>query len=139
MHAFPFSFHEMGVYDIPAQLKYISSARQQTGNIIYIGYSMGTTASYIYSSRNPQESAKLLKMIVSLAPVAYMKNIISPLRFIALAWNLIDVSSTSIRANTLEPFFYVGRLRTCNVCTRASQIRVRIIILFITYNRDGLS
>lgn len=82
----------MGIYDLPAQIKQIASVTGQAGNIIYIGYSTGTTASYVYGSTSPQEAAKYLKIIVSLAPLAYFKNIRSPLRFMQLGWNLVNVS-----------------------------------------------
>ncbi|XP_046748746.1 lipase 3-like [Diprion similis] len=67
-----FSFHEMAYYDLPAMIDY---ALDHTGqkSLIYIGHSMGTTASYILLSNRPEYN-KRLRLVVSLAPIAYWKN-----------------------------------------------------------------
>ncbi|XP_045480546.1 lipase 3-like [Harmonia axyridis] len=76
-----FSWHEMGVYDLPAVIQFISTTTGKGGEILYVGHSMGTTMFYVFSSLRP-EIAKLVKLMVSLAPVAYMKNVRSPIRYL---------------------------------------------------------
>ncbi|KAJ8927628.1 hypothetical protein NQ314_019889 [Rhamnusium bicolor] len=77
-----FSWHEMGTYDLPAVLYYVSNITEKPGEIIYIGHSMGTTMFFVISSTNPQ-AAKNVKLMVALAPVAYMTHIRSPIRYLA--------------------------------------------------------
>ncbi|KAK9875608.1 hypothetical protein WA026_009407 [Henosepilachna vigintioctopunctata] len=76
-----FSWHEMGVYDLPAVIEHISNTTGRGGDILYVGHSMGTTMFFVFSSLKP-EVAKLVKLMVSLAPVAYMKQVRSPIRYL---------------------------------------------------------
>ncbi|XP_050310870.1 uncharacterized protein LOC126746602 [Anthonomus grandis grandis] len=70
-----FSFHENAIYDIPACIDVIAEKTGGRGDLIYIGHSMGTTISYIYSSLMSQHAEKNVKIIISLAPVAYMGHV----------------------------------------------------------------
>ncbi|XP_069680507.1 lipase 3-like [Periplaneta americana] len=72
-----FSWHQMGVYDLPAVIDYII---QETGQekIYYVGHSMGTTMFYVMGAKVPEYNDKIRAM-VSLAPVAYMSHMTSPL------------------------------------------------------------
>ncbi|XP_066247736.1 gastric triacylglycerol lipase-like [Euwallacea similis] len=70
-----FGFHEMAIYDLPACIDFISKTTGGKGNLAYIGHSMGTTISYIYSIIRTKHAKENLRMIVSLAPVAYPKSI----------------------------------------------------------------
>ncbi|KAJ8675730.1 hypothetical protein QAD02_011516, partial [Eretmocerus hayati] len=72
-----FSWHEMGVYDLPAALTYVNSKTEK--QIIYIGHSMGTTMFFVMAMEKPNV-AKKVKAMFALAPVAYMSNLKSPLR-----------------------------------------------------------
>ncbi|XP_011705054.1 PREDICTED: lipase 3-like, partial [Wasmannia auropunctata] len=77
-----FSFHEMGIYDLPATISYIKNTTSQS-LYTYIGHSMGATASYVMATERP-DITRMVRTIISLAPAVFMKNIISPLfRFIA--------------------------------------------------------
>ncbi|VEN47468.1 unnamed protein product [Callosobruchus maculatus] len=77
-----FSFHEMGTRDLPAALYYVTNTTNKPGQVIYVGHSMGTTMFFIFSSLLPQ-AAKNVKLMVALAPVAYMTHIRSPIRYLA--------------------------------------------------------
>ncbi|XP_075234702.1 lysosomal acid lipase/cholesteryl ester hydrolase-like [Lycorma delicatula] len=78
-----FSFHEMGYYDLPATIDYILSSTGQK-QIYYIGHSMGTTISYVLMSTRPEYN-KVIKACFSLAPIAFVDHIKSPLlRFLEL-------------------------------------------------------
>ncbi|CAG9839250.1 unnamed protein product [Diabrotica balteata] len=72
-----FSWNEMGIYDLPAMIDY---ALNNTGkqNLYYIGHSQGNTAFYVMASEKPEYNKKV-KLHISLAPVAYLKNTVSPL------------------------------------------------------------
>ncbi|CAH0556007.1 unnamed protein product [Brassicogethes aeneus] len=74
-----FSFHEMGTMDVPTIIEKVADVSKQPGNIIYIGHSMGTTASFVYCSLNITHCAKNLKTIISLAPVANFNHMKIPM------------------------------------------------------------
>lgn len=77
-----FSWHEMGIFDLPAMIDYIL---EETGQrkLSYIGHSQGTTIFYVMCSELPSYNAKI-KAQFSLAPIAYVENMKSPLlRFLS--------------------------------------------------------
>ncbi|RZF40918.1 hypothetical protein LSTR_LSTR011002 [Laodelphax striatellus] len=67
-----FSFHEMGTIDIPNYIDWILHYTNQE-KLFYVGFSMGTTASYVMLSEKPEYNSKIAKMI-SMAPVVYTNN-----------------------------------------------------------------
>ncbi|KAJ9580151.1 hypothetical protein L9F63_004168, partial [Diploptera punctata] len=71
-----FSWHEVGVYDLPAMIDYILNVTSWR-NLYYIGYSQGTTAFYVMASELPQYNKKV-RLKINLAPVVFMSNIRSP-------------------------------------------------------------
>ena len=62
------SWHEMGTYDIPAEIDYILNS---TGHnkLYYIGHSMGTTMFFVGMSQRPEYNHKISAML-AFAPVA---------------------------------------------------------------------
>lgn len=70
----------MGLHDLPAELQYIT--RLKRSKIIYIGHSMGTTMFYVMASQR-QDIASKVELMFSLAPVAFMNHLESPIRFLA--------------------------------------------------------
>lgn len=71
-----FSWHEIGVYDLPAMIDY---ALTYTGRqkLHYIGHSMGTTVYIVLISERPEYGNKVISSQL-LAPAAYMHNVRSP-------------------------------------------------------------
>ena len=69
-----YSFHEMGIYDIPAVLDFI---KKQTGvnKITYIGHSQGTTQMFAGLSRKLDYYKSVLNGFIALGPVTNLKNI----------------------------------------------------------------
>ncbi|XP_012542574.1 lipase 3 isoform X2 [Monomorium pharaonis] len=76
-----FSFHEMGIYDLPAMISFITNITLQPLHA-YIGHSMGTTVSYVMAAERP-EIAQKVRLIISLAPQAFLKHMKSPIRYLA--------------------------------------------------------
>ncbi|KAF7284995.1 hypothetical protein GWI33_012315 [Rhynchophorus ferrugineus] len=74
-----FSFHEVAAYDLKAIMEKVYDTTNQKS--IYIGMSMGTTISFIFASIYPSFADKTLSRIISLAPVAYLTDIPSILRY----------------------------------------------------------
>lgn len=64
-----FSWHEMGVHDLPAMIDYIlkQSGRQK---LHYIGHSQGTTAYFVMNSERPEYNDKII-LANMLCPSAY--------------------------------------------------------------------
>ncbi|XP_014251251.1 lipase 3-like [Cimex lectularius] len=67
-----FSWHEMGVYDLPAEIDYVISHTNQS-KIFYTGHSMGTTMMFVLLSEKPEYNSKI-RLFVALSPVAYMSH-----------------------------------------------------------------
>lgn len=91
MKYWDFSFHEMGIYDVPAMLSYIYSIRNQ--KVIYVGFSMASTTAFIYSSMFPEEAQKMMKVIVAMAPIAFLRDVPTNVKYLASAWEFLEVSS----------------------------------------------
>ncbi|KAJ9595450.1 hypothetical protein L9F63_013361, partial [Diploptera punctata] len=79
-----FSWHEMGVYDLPAVLDYILSKTGQK-DLYYVGHSMGTTMFFVLASSMPQYNSKI-RLMTSLAPIVYLSHATSPFPKL-LSWN----------------------------------------------------
>ncbi|KAG5331807.1 LIP1 Lipase, partial [Acromyrmex charruanus] len=76
-----FSYHELGIYDLPAMIDYILHT---TGyeKIYYIGHSEGTTQFWVMASEKSEYNSKITLMI-GLAPAAFIGNIRGPVRKLA--------------------------------------------------------
>ncbi|EFN72533.1 Lipase 1 [Camponotus floridanus] len=84
-----FSFHEMGIYDLPAMITFITNMRSQPLHT-YIGHSMGTTSFFIMASERPKIS-KMVQMMVALAPAVLIKHMQSPVQYLNLIRSEIKV------------------------------------------------
>ncbi|XP_029164936.1 lipase 1-like [Nylanderia fulva] len=83
-----FSFHEMGIYDVPAMITYITNMRSQPLHA-YIGHSLGTSGFYIMATERPKIARKV-KMMVSFGPGAFADHMRSPTRLILYLINEIE-------------------------------------------------
>ncbi|NXK49570.1 LIPM Lipase, partial [Chauna torquata] len=71
-----FSFHEIGKYDLPAELYFIMNKTGQK-NVYYVGHSEGSTAGFVAFSTYP-ELAQRVKMFFALGPAATITYAASP-------------------------------------------------------------
>lgn len=79
-----FSWHEMGIYDLPTMIDYVLEKTQEK-KVFYVGHSQGTTGFFVMCSEKPEYNDKIYAQF-SLAPIAYMNHMTSPLmKIIALA------------------------------------------------------
>ncbi|ODN01192.1 Lipase 3 [Orchesella cincta] len=76
-----FSFHEMGIYDVPAVTDKILS-ETKTSKIFYIGHSMATTQYFVALSELPEMNDKIEAAFL-LAPIAYIGHMNNGLRLVA--------------------------------------------------------
>ncbi|XP_072396727.1 lipase 3-like [Diabrotica undecimpunctata] len=79
-----FSWNEIGYYDLPAMIDYITKTTGIDG-VHYVGHSQGTTSFFVMTSEKPEYNKKI-KVQVSLAPIAYMNHMTSPLLHIIAFW-----------------------------------------------------
>ncbi|XP_049530888.1 lipase 3-like [Anopheles darlingi] len=82
-----FSWHEMAMYDIPAEIDYLYTIRElerndTRRNLLYIGHSMGTTMAFALLASRPEYNEKL-EAVFALAPIAFMGHVKSPIRLLA--------------------------------------------------------
>lgn len=80
----------MALYDLKSVMDLVYSKTKRKS--LYIGYSMGTTVSYIYSIKLQDHAEKTLLGIISLAPVAYLDNIKSYLKYFVPIVPILKVS-----------------------------------------------
>ncbi len=66
-----FSFHEIGVYDIPAMIDYALDKANRT-SLTYCGFSQGTTSFLILLSTRPEYNLKITTAHL-MAPVGFMR------------------------------------------------------------------
>ncbi|KAJ6657771.1 hypothetical protein lerEdw1_001958 [Lerista edwardsae] len=77
-----FSFHEMGIYDVPAAINFILEKTQQDG-LYYIGHSQGASIALIAFSVMPELCQKV-KLLMCFAPPYTFEGSRGPVRFAAL-------------------------------------------------------
>jgi len=76
-----YSWNEIGLYDIPADIDYVLNATGVDG-IYYVGHSMSTTGFWVTMSERPEYNSKI-KLMNAYAPVAYTQHMLSPISLIA--------------------------------------------------------
>lgn len=70
-----FSFHDMGMYDIPAKINHIKKINKHSEKIIYLGHSQGTAQVFAALTMNLEYFKKNVKLFIALGPVACVHNI----------------------------------------------------------------
>ncbi|VVC99706.1 unnamed protein product [Leptidea sinapis] len=113
-----FTWEEIGIYDLPAMIDYIKN--NKSSNLYYVGHSQGTTSFYAMASLRPEYGRKI-KMMFSLAPVAWISNTKSILlRYISKIVNTtffpvnVYTSSTEI-VSKVSKLFCNMLIINCNI------------------------
>ncbi len=68
-----FSFHEMGLLDLPAMLNYILQKTNKE-KLTYIGHSQGCSQFFALCSLNPEFCEQRIKGMLALGPAIYLDN-----------------------------------------------------------------
>lgn len=71
-----FSWHEIGIYDLPVTIDYVLDHTGQS-SLFYCGHSQGSTIFWVMMSELPEYNSKIILM-QAFAPVAFMTNPRSP-------------------------------------------------------------
>jgi pimeloyl-ACP methyl ester carboxylesterase len=85
-----YSFHEMGLYDIPAMINIIKTTTGES-KITYIGHSQGTSQMFAGISLKSDYYKSVLNGFIALGPVAFMNNINSTFLKIAAERNIDSI------------------------------------------------
>ncbi|CAB3225223.1 unnamed protein product [Arctia plantaginis] len=116
-----FSWHEMGKYDLPAVIKYISKSAYKA-DTYFIGHSMGATALLVLLSTRPEYNRKI-KSAILLAPLAFMYNVKGPLKRLTEFHSHVNISTLiddnefltdGAFAQILNEDFCEGLVKTCS-------------------------
>lgn len=84
-----YSFHEMGLYDVPANIDFVLK-KTNSDKLIYIGHSQGTTQFWLANVFYPELSKKIEAM-AALAPVMFYQDPNSALVSLAIKYGLDQV------------------------------------------------
>jgi pimeloyl-ACP methyl ester carboxylesterase len=81
----------MGIYDLPTMTDYILNKTGQK-DLYYIGFSMGATMFFVFTSMKPEYNEKI-RLMIALAPSTFMSNSTTPinkLKLFSKVWQCID-------------------------------------------------
>lgn len=90
------SFHEMAMYDMPAQYKFIDEKTKAAPNISFVGHSMGGTLAVLYSALKPEEAAKYFKVFIAVGGGTQLKYSAPPPWEIAMGFSGIIPGLTKL-------------------------------------------
>lgn len=68
-----FSWHEIGVYDLPAMIDY-TLAKTNQSDLIYVGHSQGATSVFVLLSELPEYNKKIAMVHAMTPPVIFKYN-----------------------------------------------------------------
>lgn len=98
-----FSFHEMGLYDIPAFVDHILLMNKFSEKIIYIGHSQGTAQVFAALSENYDYMKNTIKLFIAMGPVAKTHSIDSTLMHLC---DFIKMDQICLKLGFHEIFCY---------------------------------
>ncbi|KAH8333212.1 hypothetical protein KR074_012261 [Drosophila pseudoananassae] len=136
-----FTFHEMGKYDLPANIDYILS---KTGyeQLHYIGHSQGTAIFWVLCSEQPAYTQKITSMH-ALAPIAYIHDMKSPLfRTLVLFLDFLTAATRMLRITEFMPntkFLVDHSQVVCHDNAMTQDVCSNILFLVAGYNSEQLN
>ncbi|XP_055716022.1 lipase 3-like [Phlebotomus papatasi] len=136
-----FSWHEIGMKDLPAMLDYVLTI---TGwdTLHYIGHSQGTTSLWVMLSLLPEYNNYFLS-VSALAPVAYMSNCESPVfRSIALSSDPLDLLTDLLGDYEFTPsskLMQLGGEAACMDYSPTQEVCSNILFLIAGYDSQQLN
>ncbi|XP_023246197.1 lipase 3-like [Copidosoma floridanum] len=125
-----FSWHEIGIYDLPAMIDYVLNTTNNK-DLSYIGHSQGSTSFLVMLSERPEYNDKI-RVMFSLAPVAYCSNMYSPImRYLSKFEKSIRVVLDRVGPWELLPNRGLYKLITSSVCKGSFQKICRNILFIV--------
>ncbi|KAG5869353.1 hypothetical protein JTB14_013646 [Gonioctena quinquepunctata] len=114
-----FSWHEMGVFDLPAAIDYILNTTDSSV-LDYIGHSQGGTALLVMGSQRSDYNEKI-KLMIGLAPAAFFSNLSPLLKTVAALHKPLEVADS---LNVLEFPDESLRESMLRMCTRDTEAMI---------------
>nr|XP_036229907.1 lipase 3-like [Bactrocera oleae] len=136
-----FTFHEMGKFDLPANIDYILS---KTGyeQLHYIGHSQGTAVFWVLCSEQPSYTQKILSMH-ALAPIAFISDMKSPLfRTLVVFLDFLTAATRMLRITEFMPntkLFVDHTQVVCHDNAMTQDVCSNILFLVAGYNSEQLN
>ncbi|CAH0547948.1 unnamed protein product [Brassicogethes aeneus] len=96
-----FSWHEIGIYDIPATIDYIRKTTNKE-KIFYVGHSQGCTVFLVMTSEKPEYN-NYIQSMVAMAPAAYITAPSGGLLSPAFIPQLIKILIDAVGMEELKP------------------------------------
>ncbi|XP_050300262.1 lipase 3-like [Anthonomus grandis grandis] len=102
-----FSWHEIGVYDLPAVIDYVLNITQKS-KVNFIGHSQGTTTFFVMGAERPEYNDKI-GVMVGMAPSAFLGHLKDPsIRFFAPNYRYLQSLAESLQVYELIPKFLLS-------------------------------
>ncbi|KAG7200941.1 hypothetical protein KM043_003301 [Ampulex compressa] len=135
-----FSYHELGVYDLPAVIDYILEATSRE-KLHYIGHSQGTTQFWVMCSERAEYNERV-GLMIGLAPAAFTGNIRGPVTKLAkLSYAGVWVGETfgypEFRARSAWGKFVSNLF--CQSMATTQFLCSNILFLVVGFNRPELN
>ncbi|KAK5646574.1 hypothetical protein RI129_005038, partial [Pyrocoelia pectoralis] len=131
-------FHEIGVYDLPANIDYILK-RTNFKKLFYVGHSQGTTSFFVMAAVKPQYNKKVMLM-TALSPVAYVYNIQHVIASFCKQ-HLKEIQELAVKNNVYELFPHSDLLQSfgeifCNDYAKTQVLCAIFLYIFGGYSRN---
>lgn len=135
-----FSWHEMGIHDIPAMIDFILATTGQD-SLVYAGHSQGTTAFFVMASMLPEYNAKV-KAFIAMAPVAFLGKVGSlPLKLIAKGVDEVEFIANVLGMYEFMPSSAFVSAITSRACADGSMLQsvcTNLLFVITGYDSDEL-
>lgn len=132
-----FSFDELAKYDLPGMIDYVLNVTQRA-QLYYVGHSQGTMMIFAGLSENAALQRRI-KLAFLLAPVTRLKNIYSPIKYLALFETELKITFELLRIHDFLPSSKMIRFFADNLCPIDEQLCSTVMELLAGYDRSDLN
>uniref|UniRef100_A0A1L8DPW0 Lipase n=2 Tax=Nyssomyia neivai TaxID=330878 RepID=A0A1L8DPW0_9DIPT len=136
-----FSWHEIGIHDIPAMIDYVTRTTGQQ-RMHYVGHSQGTTSMFIMLSERPEYNDRII-LAQALAPVAFMSNLRSPfIRALSPHVNAVDMWTSLLGMHEFLPsdsMMQMGGYLLCRDESWFQEVCANALFLIGGFNSEQLN
>lgn len=132
-----FSFDEMAKYDLPGMVNYVLKNTTHD-QLYYIGHSQGTMMIFAGLSQNKVLQDKI-KVVFALAPVTRLKNIYSPIKYLAQFEAVFSLAFDALGIHDFLPSNKAIRFLADKVCPIDEHMCATIMFLMAGYDKKNLN
>ncbi|KAL6438007.1 hypothetical protein ACFW04_004350 [Cataglyphis niger] len=135
-----FSWHEIGIYDLPAMIDHVLETTGQE-KLFYLGHSQGTTSFFVMATEVPEYQDKI-KAMFAMAPIAYCGRMKSPfLQLLSQFSNTLDTMTSLIGMHEFNPSnVFIKKMQQIMCAEKAlsQPICSNVMFLIAGFNPDQL-